>query len=155
MLSMSVRASPLSCISIPWVREISFNRNLASTSFLPVPMSGGGRKRTGWLVGVWELIGPLVLLAPLNRNRRLGCTPGVWTEFSRSGELGGVAFGLSGVASGMGWRLGMVWGLGGGDEGVSMSIASCCDRGADLGRNFWHLNRLLYWKSESTGQNSA
>ena len=50
---------------------------------------------------------------------------GAWTEFSRSGELGGAACCLSGVAGGMGGRLGLAWGPGGGDEGVSMSIASC------------------------------
>ena len=60
---------------------------------------------------------------------------GVWTEFRRSGELGGVACCLSGVASGMGGRLVLVWGPGGGDEGVSMSIAGYYDRGADPGRN--------------------
>ena len=60
---------------------------------------------------------------------------GAWTEFSRSGELGGAACCLSGVAGGMGGRLGLVWGPGGGDEGVSMSIAGCYDRGADPGRN--------------------
>ena len=35
----------------------------------------------------------------------------------------------------MGGRLVVVWGPGGGDEGVSMSIAGCYDRGADPGRN--------------------
>ena len=29
----------------------------------------------------------------------------------------------------MGWRLWLVWGLAGGNEGVSMSIAGCYDRG--------------------------
>ena len=60
---------------------------------------------------------------------------GAWTEFSRSGELGGAACCLSGVAGEMGGRLVVVWGPGGGDEGVSMSIAGCYDRGADPGRN--------------------
>ena len=41
---------------------------------------------------------------------------GAWTEFSRSGELGGAACCLSGVAGGMGGRLVVVWGPGGGDE---------------------------------------
>ena len=60
---------------------------------------------------------------------------GAWTEFSRSGELGGAVCCLSGVAGGMGGWLGLVWGAGGGDEGVSMSIAGCYDRDADPGRN--------------------
>ena len=60
---------------------------------------------------------------------------GAWTEFSSSGELGGAACCLSGVAGGMCGRLGLVWGQGGWDEGVSISIASCYDRGADPGRN--------------------
>ena len=60
---------------------------------------------------------------------------GAWTEFSRSGELGGAACCLSGVAGAMDGQLGLVWGPGGGDEGVSMSIAGCYDRGTDPGRN--------------------
>ena len=60
---------------------------------------------------------------------------GILTEFSRSGELGGAACCLSSVAGGMGGRLGLVWRPGGGDEGVSMSIAGCYDRGTDPGRN--------------------
>ena len=60
---------------------------------------------------------------------------GTWTEFRRSGELGGAACCRSGQAGGMGGRLGQAWGPGGGDEGVSMSIAGCYDRGADPGRN--------------------
>ena len=60
---------------------------------------------------------------------------GAWTEFNRSGELGGAVCCLSGVAGGMGGWLALVWGAGGGDEGVSMSIAGCYDRGADPGRN--------------------
>ena len=35
----------------------------------------------------------------------------------------------------MGGWLGLVCGSGGGDDGVSMSIAGCYDRGADPGRN--------------------
>ena len=60
---------------------------------------------------------------------------GALTEFRRSGELGGAACCLSGVAGGMGGRLGLAWGPGGGDEGVSMSIAGCHDRGANPGQN--------------------
>ena len=60
---------------------------------------------------------------------------GAWTEFSRSAELGGAACCLSGVAGGMGGRLGLVWGPVGGDEGVSMSTAGSYDRGTDHGRN--------------------
>ena len=69
---------------------------------------------------------------------------GTWTEFSRSGELGGVACCLSGVAGGMGGRLGLVCRPGGGDDGVSMSIAGCYDRGVDPSRKFQNLDRLLY-----------
>ena len=60
---------------------------------------------------------------------------GAWTEFSRSGELGGAACCLSGVAGGMGGWLGLVCGPDGGDDGVSMSIATCYDRGATPCRN--------------------
>ena len=60
---------------------------------------------------------------------------GAWTEFGRSGELGGAAGCLSGMAGGMGGWLGLALGAGGGDEGVSMSIAGCYERGADPGRN--------------------
>ena len=60
---------------------------------------------------------------------------GACTEFRRLGELGGAACCPSGVAGRMGGWLGLVWGPGGGDEGVSMSIASYYDRGADPGRN--------------------
>ena len=48
------------------------------------------------------------------------------------------------MAGGMGWGLGLVWGPGGGDEGVSMSIAGCYDRGADPGQKFQIFDRLLY-----------
>ena len=57
-------------------------------------------------------------------------------EFSRSGELGGAACCLSGMAGEMGGWLGLVWGPGGGEDGVSMSIAGCYDRGTDPGRKF-------------------
>ena len=60
---------------------------------------------------------------------------GASTEFSRSGELGGAACCLCGVAGGMAGRLGLAWEPGGGDEAVSMSIAGCFDRGADRGQN--------------------
>ena len=57
-------------------------------------------------------------------------------EFSRSGELGGAACCLGGVAGVMGGWLGLVCGRGGGEDGVSMSIAGCYDRGTDPGRKF-------------------
>ena len=69
---------------------------------------------------------------------------GAWTEFSRSGALGGAACCLSAVAGRMGGRLGLAWGPGGGDEGVLMSIAGCYDRGADPCLKFLNLVRLLY-----------
>ena len=59
------------------------------------------------------------------------------------------------MAGGMCGRLGLVCGPGGGDDGVSMSIAGCYDRGVDPSRKFQNLDRLLYCKSETTGQNSA
>ena len=64
-------------------------------------------------------------------------------EFSRSGELGGAACCLSGVAGEMGGRLALVWGPGGGEDGVPMSIAGCYDRGSDPGQKFQNLDRLL------------
>ena len=64
-------------------------------------------------------------------------------EFSRSGELGGVACCLSVVAGEMGGRLGQVWGPGGGDDAVSVFKAGCYDRGTDPGWQFWNLDRLL------------
>ena len=75
-------------------------------------------------------------MAPLNLKGRAGCTVGACMEFSRSGELGGAACCLSGVAGEMGGWLGLVWGPGGGEDGVSMSIAGCYDRGTDPGRKF-------------------
>ena len=57
-------------------------------------------------------------------------------EFSRSRELGGAACCLSGVAGEMGGRLGLVCRPGGREDGVSMSIAGCYDRGTDPGRKF-------------------
>ena len=57
-------------------------------------------------------------------------------EFSRSGELGSAACCLSGVAGVMGGRLGLVCRSGGGEDGVSMSIAGCYDRGTDPGQKF-------------------
>ena len=53
-------------------------------------------------------------MAPLNLKGRAGCTVGACMEFSRSGELGGAACCLSGVAGVMGGRLGLVCGPGGG-----------------------------------------
>ena len=64
-------------------------------------------------------------------------------ESSRSGELGGAACCLSCVAGEMGGRLGLVWGPGGGEDGVSMSIAGCYNRGSDSGPQFQNLDRLL------------
>ena len=64
-------------------------------------------------------------------------------EFSRSGELGGAACCLSGVAGEMGGRLGLVCGPGGGEDGVSMSMAGCYKRGSDPGQKFQNLDRLL------------
>ena len=65
---------------------------------------------------------------------RAGCILGAYMQFSRSGGLGGAACCLSVVAGEMGGRLGLVWGPGGGEDGVSMSIAGCYDRGTDPGR---------------------
>ena len=65
---------------------------------------------------------------------RAGCTLGACMEFSRSGELGSAACYLSVVAGVMGGRLGLVGGPGGGEDGVSMSLAGCYDRGTDPGR---------------------
>ena len=64
-------------------------------------------------------------------------------EFSRSGELGGSACCLSGVAGEMGGRLGLVRGPGGGEDGVSMSIAGSYDRGSDPVQKFQNLDCLL------------
>ena len=75
-------------------------------------------------------------MAPLNLKGRAGCTLGAYMEFSRSGELGGAACCLSGVAGEMGGWLGLVWGPGGGEDGVSISIACCYDRGTDPDRKF-------------------
>ena len=75
-------------------------------------------------------------MVPLNLKGRAGCTLGACMEFSRSGELGGGACCLSGVAGEMGARLGLVCGPGGGEDGVSMSIAGCYDRGTDPGQKF-------------------
>ena len=82
-------------------------------------------------------------MAPLNLKARAGCTLGACMEFSRSGKLGGAACCLSGVAGEMDWRLRLVWGPGGGEDGVSMSIAGCYDRGSDPGQKFQNLDRLL------------
>ena len=75
-------------------------------------------------------------MAPLNLKGRAGSTLGACMESSRSGELGGAACCPSHVAGEIGGRLGLVWGPGGGDDGVSMSIAGCSDRGTDPGRKF-------------------
>ena len=77
---------------------------------------------------------------------------GAWTEFSRSGELGGAACCLCGVAGGMGGRLGLAWRPGGGDEGVSMSIAACYDRGTDPGRSSRILTACCIDNTRSRGR---
>ena len=66
-----------------------------------------------------------------------------------------MACGRGGVAGVMGCWLGPVWGPGGGEEGVSMSIAGCYDRGIDACWNLQNFVCLSYCKYESTGQNSV
>ena len=44
----------------------------------------------------------------------------------------------------MGWVLWLVWGAGGGDEGVSISIAGYYDRAADPGLKIQNFGRLIY-----------
>ena len=79
-------------------------------------------------------------------------------ELNRSGELGGAACCWSGVA---GWmvvrRAGAALGAGGGGEdGVSMSIAGCYGRGGvDPCRFFQNFCRWSDCESESGRQNSA
>ena len=77
---------------------------------------------------------------------------GALTEFRRSGELGGAACCLSGVAGGMGGQLGLAWGPGGGDEGVSMTIAGSYDRGADPGRNSGTLTACCFVNPRARGR---
>ena len=48
------------------------------------------------------------------------------------------------MAGVMGWGVGLVWGPGGGEEGVSMSMVGCYDRGLDPGWNLQNFENLLY-----------
>ena len=44
----------------------------------------------------------------------------------------------------MGWGVGLVWGPGGGEEGVSMSMVGCYDRGVDPSWNLQNFDDLSY-----------